>query len=82
MLASVVESYFATPQNLGLSQLTEGFGLIYERAEDLDTLSLLLRRAFHEKQRVVIEAVVPSLDGLRQRGLLWREICAAVSALP
>jgi 2-succinyl-5-enolpyruvyl-6-hydroxy-3-cyclohexene-1-carboxylate synthase len=81
-LAPLIESYFATPQNVSLSQLTEGFGLIYERAEDLDALSLLLRRAFHEKQKVVIEAVVPSLDGLRQRSLLWREICAAVSALP
>jgi 2-succinyl-5-enolpyruvyl-6-hydroxy-3-cyclohexene-1-carboxylate synthase len=80
-LASAIESYFATPQNLHFEQFAEGFGLLYERIEEVKSLSSMLQKAFQEKQKIVIEAIVPRMAGLQERRLLWQEICASVRGL-
>jgi 2-succinyl-5-enolpyruvyl-6-hydroxy-3-cyclohexene-1-carboxylate synthase len=80
-LRESIERYFATPQDISLEHFAAGFSLSYAKVDGGEALSLAIQTALRDKQKIIIEAVVPETAGTTQRNQLWSKISEAVRGL-
>jgi 2-succinyl-5-enolpyruvyl-6-hydroxy-3-cyclohexene-1-carboxylate synthase len=63
---------------VSFSYAANAFGLEHQRIDGAEQFSATLQTAIQQQKKIIIEAIVPPLQGMQDRQTLWSNISAAI----